>query len=71
MMNSKNKHRNSDILKFHWGPGAPKPVRIKRKQSDQDIKRNLDEYFDFLDQVRPTIQELRRTIIFNQPFTLT
>jgi hypothetical protein len=72
MKSSKNKHGNYDILKFHWGTSASKPASIKKQvQTDQDIKLNLDEYFNFLEQVRPTIQEIRRTIIFKQPFTLT
>jgi hypothetical protein len=71
-MTSKNNQSKPDLLSFHWDHGASNASDIEKDiQTDQDVKRNLDEYLDFLDQVRPTIQELWRTIIFKQPFTLT
>jgi hypothetical protein len=70
-MTSQDNQRDFDTITLHWDHSASTPSDIEKNiRNDQPIKRNLDEYFNFLDQVRPHIDELRRTSIFKKPFTL-
>ncbi len=65
-------HRTKiDQLTFHWDHKASRSSHKKRGiHTDCDKKRNLDKYFDMLDELKPHKQELRHTKIYKEPFTL-
>jgi hypothetical protein len=70
-MTSQDNQKDFDTITLHWDHSASTTSDIEKNiRNDQHIKLNLDEYFNFLDQVRPHIDELRRTSIFKKPFTL-
>ncbi len=56
---------------FHWNHDASRTLHNKgRSRLDHPKKLNLDKYFDFLEEFKPHIHELRRTRIFEKPFTI-
>ena len=67
MKSSENK-TDADKLDFFWDYNAARV--LKARQGESGKKKNLDEYFEFLDEVKPGMRELRHTVIFDEPFTL-
>lgn len=65
MSSSKNKTEPDDLI-FHWDHQAeqsPPPL-------DNNEKRDLDDYFDFLEQLPPHPHEIQDVKIFDKPFKL-
>jgi len=68
-MTSSEEKIKDDGLIFHWDRKASHLSNTPLK--DHNHKRNLDEYFDFLDEMPPHKQELRKaTLLYKQPFTI-
>ena len=65
----KSQENKIDKLEFHWDHKAAKTLRTK--QMDRDNANDFERYLDWLDEVKPSRRELRKTKIFNKPFTLT
>lgn len=55
---------NSDKLNFKWDKDA------KKKLENSPNKMNFDEYIKFLEQFKPTDEELRKIKVFKTKFTL-
>ncbi|MDI6736449.1 MAG: hypothetical protein QME42_09730 [bacterium] len=70
-MKSQAKRTESDKLIFQWDNKASRFSGIKRNDSPEYNKQySLDEYFDFLAEIKPNKQELKYTKVFTRPFTL-
>ena len=70
-MKSQAKRTASDKLTFHWDRKASRNTSTSGDmQSNYHQKRSLNTYFDFLDEVKPHMEELRQTQVFKKPFTL-
>lgn len=60
-----------DKLTFHWDHKASRSSSTKRSiHTDYNKKRTFDGYFDLLDEIKPNMQELLDTKMFEKPFTL-
>ena len=71
MMKSREKKKKIDKLILKWDSKAlPLSSIRKNVPPDYDKQRPLDEYLDFLDEIRPHIQELRRLKVFDKPFKI-
>jgi len=55
---------NSYKLNLKWDIGA------KEKLDNSQIKMNFEEYIEFIEQIKPTEDELRKVTIFKTKFTL-
>jgi len=56
--------KNSDLLNFKWDKDAEKKLKNSRE------KMSFDEYIRFIEQFKPTEEELRKIKKFKTKFTL-
>lgn len=71
MMKSQEKRKKADGLILQWDNKALSASNARKGMPpDYNKRRSLVEYFDFLDEIMPHIQELRRTTVFYKPFRL-
>lgn len=68
-MKSQAKRTAGDKLTFHWDRKASRNAST-RGDKQSDYQKDLNAYFDFLDEVKPHREELRETQVFIKPFTL-
>ena len=60
-----------DKLTFHWNHKASGSSSTKKSiHPDYNKERTFEGYFDLLDELKPNIEELRHTKMFEKPFTL-
>lgn len=70
-MKSWVKRKKIHKLILQWDHKAQLNSQIKeRAHLDYDKQRSLEEYFNFLDEIKPHIHELRQTKMFDIPFFL-
>lgn len=64
----KSRRNKIDNLQFSWDHKAAQTLRTKQTRFNLEL--DLDGYFDWLAQIKPSRQELHQTKIFDRPFTL-
>ena len=65
------KSKKIDKIIFPWDHEASSSSNLRRNTPyDPNEQRCLDDYFDFLDQIKPHMHELRNTKMYGKPFTL-
>ncbi len=64
----KSRKNKIDNLQFPWDHKAAQTLQAKQTRFNLEL--DLDGYFDWLAEIKPSRQELRQTKIFDQPFTL-
>ena len=64
----KSRENKIDNLQFPWDHQAAQTLRAKQTRFNLEL--NLERYFDWLAEIKPSRQELHQTKIFKQPFTL-
>ena len=70
-MKSQVRRKKIDKLILEWDHKALSLSNDRKDTShDYDKQRSLDEYFDFLDEVKPHKHELMYTNVIDKPFTL-
>jgi hypothetical protein len=64
----KSRENKIDNLQFPWDHKAAQTLGTN--QTRLNLELDLEWYFDWLSEIKPSRQELHQTKIFNQPFTL-
>ena len=67
-MKSSEHKTDADKLKFVWDHNAAKVLQTK--QVEDGKKKDMDEYFEFLEQFKPSRRELLDVVVYDEPFTL-
>jgi len=63
------KQVRSEIMGLHfiWDNEAMRPAPIK--EGEPEVKISLAEFFDLMETFPPTLEELRRTVLYRDIFT--
>ena len=64
----KSRGSKIDNLQFSWDHKAAQTLRAKQTRFNLEL--DLEWYFDWLAEIKPSRQELLQTKMFDQPFTL-
>jgi hypothetical protein len=70
-MKSRNRKTGFPHLSLPWDNMAPHASSsVKADDPDNSQSNSLEDYLDFLAGFKPTEEELRRTVVFKNRFTL-